>query len=740
MDTSENTPSQTAVNIDGINIIPAQRTQAAVSPQPDLINQTTNNDVQTTVPANTPSTTLEPTKATDLTPISHDFNTIPSQTTQSGESTIPNSSLENPQSTQTLSDQINSQLNNTASVDTPVATDNFKSAKADVQPQPAVAGWPPPSDTASQPVTAASSMQPESSNQTPITEQPITEQPVTEQTVTANLPTSQATVFSAGPDIPNGNPQAEVFHSPFESNKKRGFNKKILLTLVLPIFLLFMGGASATYFLYIVPNKPENIWAKAMSNTGKAYDKVSNYITDYKTPKANSIDGTFKASGAFTADGSIKGQSDGSNSDVTANFSTSGMKISAEVITIKSQTDNPDIYLKVSGIKGLGDLVGDYSPQYKNTLNSLDGQWYSIDHSLLDQFTSATGANTQIKREDVNDFIKKIDDTNKKYLFSNDNKKAVLVVKQNIGKESFDGITAYHFKTGYNKANLKSYLTELCNNFKSSKLGQASQADSAALNCSTVGDSANDIKDTDTADVWVDMHTKLIHTFRLSDKSDPKNNYFDIGQSFTGGSEIPLFIKFHSKEGTFTTDTGLTVTVNMKTNAIKVNGNLKTTGGSSSENETASLDLSIIPSVSQVKITKPKNSKSLLELMNDLGFGELLANNSGNAKDVERNTDIKAVASHLEVYNAQHGYYPTLANLDDAGWRTANLKGLDKEATRDPDGKSYNFAPNPSANIYAYKATNSSGAACNNTSVECTKFILAAILSDGKSITVNSLN
>src|SRR2546430_17534211 len=59
------------------------------------------------------------------------------------------------------------------------------------------------------------------------------------------------------------------------------------------------------------------------------------------------------------------------------------------------------------------------------------------------------------------------------------------------------------------------------------------------------------------------------------------------------------------------------------------------------------------------------------------------------ARNTERQTDIKAVASHLEVYNAQNGFYPTFANINDNSnptWVSQNLKGLDKEALRDPQG------------------------------------------------------
>src|SRR3982751_7135212 len=64
------------------------------------------------------------------------------------------------------------------------------------------------------------------------------------------------------------------------------------------------------------------------------------------------------------------------------------------------------------------------------------------------------------------------------------------------------------------------------------------------------------------------------------------------------------------------------------------------------------------------------------------------------ARNTERTTDIKALHGQVEAYYAQNGKYPTLANLNDSTWRTANMKGLDKEALKDPknaasDGTQY---------------------------------------------------
>ncbi len=101
------------------------------------------------------------------------------------------------------------------------------------------------------------------------------------------------------------------------------------------------------------------------------------------------------------------------------------------------------------------------------------------------------------------------------------------------------------------------------------------------------------------------------------------------------------------------------------------------------------------------------------------------------ARNTERTTDIKAIESHLETYNAQNGKYPTLADMNTQPgtgnwWIQDNLKGLDKEALRDPKNSSYQLAATPTASQYAYQPTDDGGNACDNTATDCSKFTLTA--------------
>lgn len=109
-----------------------------------------------------------------------------------------------------------------------------------------------------------------------------------------------------------------------------------------------------------------------------------------------------------------------------------------------------------------------------------------------------------------------------------------------------------------------------------------------------------------------------------------------------------------------------------------------------------------------------------------------------SARNTQRQTDIKAVASHLETYNAKNSYYPTLTDVNDPTFVSGTLKGLDKESTRDPKAGTaaadYQFKDGDATSLkYGYSATKDDGSACDNTIAgsECTKFVLSYVEEGG---------
>jgi general secretion pathway protein G len=96
------------------------------------------------------------------------------------------------------------------------------------------------------------------------------------------------------------------------------------------------------------------------------------------------------------------------------------------------------------------------------------------------------------------------------------------------------------------------------------------------------------------------------------------------------------------------------------------------------------------------------------------------------ARNTKRQTDVNAIASQVEAYYADNAKYPTLTNMNDATFRSTNLKGFDPNALKDPKGTAQTLVGTPAANAYAYAVTDDAGNACDNTATDCTKYTLTA--------------
>lgn len=98
------------------------------------------------------------------------------------------------------------------------------------------------------------------------------------------------------------------------------------------------------------------------------------------------------------------------------------------------------------------------------------------------------------------------------------------------------------------------------------------------------------------------------------------------------------------------------------------------------------------------------------------------------ARDTQRKTDINIISSHLEAYFAQNGYYPSLSDLNNPGWRTTNMPGLDTESLVDPSSPNASamLVAAPASGSYAYVPTDSSGEACKTAEAACTAYAVTA--------------
>lgn len=111
------------------------------------------------------------------------------------------------------------------------------------------------------------------------------------------------------------------------------------------------------------------------------------------------------------------------------------------------------------------------------------------------------------------------------------------------------------------------------------------------------------------------------------------------------------------------------------------------------------------------------------------------------ARDTERKTDINALHGQLEAYQAQNGKYPFLGSpggMNDATFRSTNMKGLDPAALQDPKGAAQTLVAAPAASAYAYAVL---PAGCDNAAAgDCTQYTLTATLEGGGTFVKQSLN
>jgi prepilin-type N-terminal cleavage/methylation domain-containing protein len=84
------------------------------------------------------------------------------------------------------------------------------------------------------------------------------------------------------------------------------------------------------------------------------------------------------------------------------------------------------------------------------------------------------------------------------------------------------------------------------------------------------------------------------------------------------------------------------------------------------------------------------------------------------ARDSQRQTDVSAIASQVEAFYAQYGYYPTLADLQSGTFVSTYLKGLKADALVSPKAGTLAAAATSGPSwSYGYVASGTSG--CVNT-------------------------
>lgn len=394
--------------------------------------------------------------------------------------------------------------------------------------------------------------------------------------------------------------------------KKPKFKKSFVIAGVVAA-LVILGGVAAAFYVTSA-NNPEKLWKTALDNTNKGYDRLVAYNKEQSKTNGGTLKGTYNVNANnIAADGTIDSKFDAKNSSTKVDLGISGTRFSAEVLsTIPEGAKNPDLYIKVSGVKGLDTLLGSSAPGLGSALSSFDNQWLVIDHTIFDQAAGQSTGLAELSDEDIQSVVETFGRVNKEYIFTDNSSKAVLTVKQNVGKEKRDNRDVYHYKVGYNKANLKSYVTAMKDELNKTKFKDLLATEKEFNDLLA---SVDKLDENGQADVWVDTKTKLIRTVRFTDSKN-QANFVEIGLNYNGGDEYPFVLATESKEQTSEVKAELKTILNTKSNAITFDGNID--GKENNQPIKMGLKATLTPSNESVTIEKPANAKSLLEVYSQL--------------------------------------------------------------------------------------------------------------------------
>jgi hypothetical protein len=406
--------------------------------------------------------------------------------------------------------------------------------------------------------------------------------------------------------------------------------------------VLVLGGGG--YVLgYYIPNRPANVYKAALTNTGDGYDQLAKYAQDKDIAKKlqnTEVTGSYKVeTDSASTDGSFKAHVDDKNATFSGDIGLGTARMTVDgVVKDAENSDSPDLYMKVGGIKGLGAQFG------VPALDTLDGQWITVDHSLIEnlskQIESSQGLDskgstmTAPKEEDAVEASKVIGDVSKKYLFTSNKDNAVLQMDSFVGKETVDGKPTNHYKVKANKEHLKAYLKELGKGLDGIKLNDWAKTNydkslSELINIDQMVKQADRINSSDTFDLWVNTDTKMIHKVRFADKKDAAKNFMELGLNYSSGAEKPFFINFASDQDGTTTTGKLDMTLNTETNVMKFELNVDENSDGATTKLAVNMDMK--PSSSKVDVTVPTGAISLSEALQRLGLGDYLTMLSGGS-------------------------------------------------------------------------------------------------------------
>jgi hypothetical protein len=224
-----------------------------------------------------------------------------------------------------------------------------------------------------------------------------------------------------------------------------------------------------------------------------------------------------------------------------------------------------------------------------------------------------------------------------------------------------------------------------------------------------------------------DVKTKLISDVRFTDPSD--KSVMDISQRYTGGTTYPFLLTVNNSPDS---NGSFGVTIDSKTNKYKFNF-AALPGTKSDDKTTVTADFTLQPGNEALKVTAPKKSTPIMQVLNKLGLSDgsfPAANSKTAASDDDKKLFVIEAQNGIEAYKADNlGKYPVSQQVFNS-WVTSPHGTESINASGDPGNKKFAVKFTP-ANGYTYTA---SPKGCNNKTAACTDYTITARLSDGETL------
>lgn len=96
-------------------------------------------------------------------------------------------------------------------------------------------------------------------------------------------------------------------------------------------------------------------------------------------------------------------------------------------------------------------------------------------------------------------------------------------------------------------------------------------------------------------------------------------------------------------------------------------------------------------------------------------------------RNTERENDIKNIHGRIESYYAQKSAYPDRNDINNPEWRSENMKALEDDTLKDPNGTESKLTDKPQANVYSYEVFQKDGKTpCSTSQNDCAVYTLTA--------------